>query len=287
MYLGKTRLGAAGRNDYSRPLKDGGPNWFQRLGHNFWIGSIMVMVLVGLSLTLMVGYLVALSAPFFRLEDISIYGNRRVSQLELLKQGGLEDKVNILALNLSDVKRKLEAVPWVKSVHLRRELPNKLSIQVEERTPISLVLFSQGLFFLDEEGIPFKKVERQETSSLPVLTGLQKNHWPGTGRLDPKILQELVTLKTLLSQGKDPLYPDKLSEIHYDPDCGYSLYTLDRGVRISLGQEDLKARLNRLEKVWTRLQKRPDLFHLRGISLQYGQRVIVHGVRPGGGAGKS
>jgi hypothetical protein len=90
----------------------------------------------------------------------------------------------------------------------------------------------------------------------------------------------------LLARGKDPLYPEKLSEIHIDPDCGYSLYTLDRGVRITLGQEELPTRLNRLEKVWSGLQGRSDLFQLRGISLQYGQRVVVHGLKPAAGGKK-
>ena len=279
MYLGKTRLGATGRNAYQRSLQDRGPGWFQRIWHHFWIGSIIVMVLAGLSLTLLIGYLVSLSAPFFRLEDVSIQGNRRVSQVELLQKGGLEDKVNILALNLREVKKRLEAVPWIKTVNLRRELPNKLVVLVEEREPLSLVLFSRGLYFLDAAGLPFKKADRQETASRPVVTGLQAGDWQEGGRLAPGILQDLLLLKSSLARGKDPLYPEKLSEIPVDPDCGYSLYTLDRGVRITLGQEDLKNRLLRLERVWAGLQGRPDLFQLRGISLQYGQRIVVHGLR--------
>ena len=287
MYLGKTRLGATGRNVYQRSLQEGGPVWFQRIWHHFWIGSIILMVLSGLSLTLLIGYLVALSAPFFRLEDVSIQGNRRVSQVELLQKGGLEDKVNILALNLREVKKRLEAVPWIKTVHLRRELPNKLVVLVEEREPLSLVLFSRGLYFLDAEGLPFKKADRQETASLPVVTGLQAGDWQEGGRLAPGILQDLLLLKSSLARGEDPLYPEKLSEIHVDPDCGYSLYTLDRGVRITLGQEDLKNRLLRLERVWSGLQGRTDLFQLRGISLQFGQRIVVHGLRPAAGEKKS
>jgi cell division protein FtsQ len=165
-------------------------------------------------------------------------------------------------------------------VQLRRELPNKLVVLVEEREPLSLVLFSQGLYFLDADGTPFKKADRAETSSLPVVTGLQPGDWRENGRLEPRILQDLLLLKTMLAGGKDPLYPEKLSEIHIDPDCGYTLYTLDRGVRITLGQEDLKNRVHRLERVWAGVQGRPDLFQLRGISLQYGQRIIVHGLRP-------
>ena len=239
----------------------------------------MLMILAGLSITLLIGYLVALSAPFFRLEDINFQGNSRVTQVELLQKGGLEDKVNILSLSLGEVKRKMEAIPWVKSVQLRRELPNKLLVLVQERQPVSLVLVNGGLYFLDREGLAFKKAEGREGYTLPVLTGLQKGDWQENGRLGAKVLQEVSLLTALLAQGRDPLFPDKLSEIHYDPECGYSLYTLDNGIRITLGHDDFITKMARLDKVWLSLQKRPDLFNLRGISLQYGQRIIVHGLR--------
>ena len=204
MYLGKTKLGAAGRNGFHRPLKEGGANWFQRLWHHFWVGSIIVMILAGLSITLLVGYLVALSTPFFRLEDVSFQGNKQVSQVELLQKGGLEDKLNILSLNLGDVKKKMEAIPWVKSVQLRRELPNKLLVSVQERQPLSLVLVDGGLHFLDREGLAFKKVERREGFNLPVLTGLQKGDWQENGYLAPKSPSRDFHFDGVVGSGKRP-----------------------------------------------------------------------------------
>jgi len=88
----------------------------------------------------------------------------------------------------------------------------------------------------------FKKVERREGFTLPVVTGLEKGDWQENSHLAPKVLQEISTLTTLLAQGRDPLYPDKLSEIHYDPECGYSLYTLEYGIRITLGRDDFKTK---------------------------------------------
>jgi len=286
MYLGKTKIGAAGRNTIHRPLKERGASWFHRLWHHFWVGSIIIMILAGLSITLLIGYLVALSTPFFRLEDVNFQGNKQVSQVELLQKGGLEDKLNILSLNLGEVKKKMEAIPWVKSVQLRRELPNKLLVLVQERQPVSLVLIDGGLYFLDREGLPFKKIEQRDGFTLPVLTGLNKGDWQENGRLAPKVLQEISLLTGLLAQGRDPLYPDKLSEIHFDPECGYSLYTLDYGIRITLGHDEFQTKMARLEKVWLSLQKRQDLYNLRGISLQYGQRIVVHGLRTAAGGKK-
>jgi cell division protein FtsQ len=280
MYIGKTRLGNMGRNYYRGDYNNSELSWFGKIWRHFWVGSIMIMMLLGISLILLIGYLMALSTPIFKLEDVGFKGLKRVSQAELLHQGGLENQVNLLALNLSDVKRKMETVPWVKNVSLQRIFPNKLQVMVNEHQPIFLVLAQQELHFLNNEGLLFKKVEAKEGGALPLLTGLGKKDWTPERRLTGPVLKEIVTLQTLLSQGKDPLYPGKLSEVHYDPDCGFSLFTLERGIRITLGKEELETRIKRLEKVWVEIEKRPNLYTLKGISLQFGQRVIVHGLKP-------
>jgi cell division protein FtsQ len=279
MYLGKTRLGNLERNYYRGSAADAGLSWMERLMHHFWIGSLVMMILVGVSIVLLIGYLVALSTPIFKLEDVSFKGIKRVSQAQLLQKGGLENGVNLLALNLMEVKKNMESTPWVKSVYLHRELPNKLLVVVSEQQPIFLVLVQQDLYYLNEEGILFRKSEMKDGASIPLLTGLEKKDWTPTGQLKPAIHQELVSLQRVLSQGGDPFYPNKLSEVHYDPDCGFSLFTKERGIRITLGKEEIPARIKRLERVWSELEKRPNQLLLKGISLQFGQRVIVHGLR--------
>jgi cell division protein FtsQ len=282
MYLGKTRLGHLGRNAYQGTLSDSGLSWLEKLWHHFWVGSMIMLVVAGVSLAMIIGYFVALSTPIFKLEDISFQGLKRVSQGELLKKAGLENGVNLLALNLNDVKKNMESLPWIKSVALQRELPNKLRVAVAEYQPVFLVLVERDLYYLDETGVLFYKVEGGQGPSLPLLTGLSKGDWTASGQMKPQIFQEVIRLKGYLSQGQDPFYPEKLSEIHFDPDCGFSLFTLERGIRISLGKEELQSRVQRLEKVWTELSKRPHLEGLKGISLQFGQRIIVHGVRTKG-----
>ncbi len=279
MYLGKTRLGNLERNYYRGSVSDAGMSWIERLMHHFWIGSLIMMIIVGVSIVLLIGYLVALSTPIFKLEDVSFKGIKRVSQAQLLQKGGLENGVNLLALNLSEVKKNMEATPWVKSVYLHREIPNKLQVVVAEQQPIFLVLVQENLYYLNDDGLLFKKAEMKEGISIPLLTGLDKKDWTPRGQLNPSILRELVSLQKILSQGRDPFYPNKLSEIHYDPDCGFSLFTMERGIRITLGKEEIPLRIKRLERVWVELEKRPNQSQLKGISLQFGQRVIVHGLR--------
>jgi|GEM_PF-1025291 cell division protein FtsQ len=287
MYLGKSRLGHWDRNDYRGTFFDSRTSLGEKLRHRFWIGTLLLMIAVGISMFLLIGYLAALSTPFFKLEQVEIKGNQKVSQTELLQKGGLTQSVNLLSLNLKEVKAKMESLPWVKEVRLRRELPNRLQVTVIEHQPFLLTTVGEHLYFLDREGVLFKKLDLKGDTSLPLLTGLGPKDGIIEGRLRPQLLAEVKTLLDLLSRGKDPFYPHKLSEIHYDPDCGYTLYTIDRGIRISLGKEDFPIKVKRLEKIWAALETRPDITALKGISLQYGRKIIVHGLHPGTAAKKT
>ncbi len=277
MYLGKTRLGPVGPGYYRNGLG---------IAHKglrpFWVMSLVLLLLVVVSIFLLTCYVAALFTPLFKLEDVGFQGLKRVSSKELLRQGGLDKGVNLLALNLREVKRNLEVLPWVKEVRLQRELPNRLQVVIVEHQPVLLALVGEGLYYVNEEGLLFKKVEPADEHAWPILTGLTERQLTVDRRVPARIWGEVNALRELLSQGKDPFYPHKLSEIHYDPDCGFSLFTLERGIRINLGKEELAQRLNRLEKVWAELEKRPEALAVKGISLQYGRKVIVHGLRPEG-----
>lgn len=287
MYLGKSRLGQWDRNYYRGTLSDTRATWGDKIRHRFWVGTLFLMILVGVSMVLLIGYLAALSTPFFKLEDVEFKGIQKVSRAELLQKGGLANGVNLLSLNLKAVKERMEACPWVKEVRLNRELPNKLQVTVIEHQPLLLTPVGEHLYFLDREGNLFKKKEVTEEASYPLLTGLGPSDGIIEGRLSPQLMAEVTALTELLSRGQDPFYPHKLSEIHYDPDCGFTLYTIERGIRISLGKEDLPLKIKRLNRIWAKLEKRPDVLALKGISLQYGRKIIVHGLHPEGGAKKN
>jgi hypothetical protein len=64
----------------------------------------------------------------------------------------------VLAVSLQGVRRRLSSHPWVASVELRRELPDRLRVSVVERQPVALLAGKGGLVFLDGEGLPIAPV---------------------------------------------------------------------------------------------------------------------------------
>ena len=76
---------------------------------------------------------------------------------------------NILLLDLSKVRARLEAVPWVKEARLRKVFPSSLEIGLIPRHPAALL--QRGVAYLvDRDGVELERAGDGAGAGLPLLT---------------------------------------------------------------------------------------------------------------------
>ena len=110
---------------------------------------VRAILLVGLPVSVVVWLLYS---PYFLIRDVFVEGGARVSAAWV--QENLQPLVgrHVLGVSLAGVQRRLSAHPWVASVELRRELPDRLRVNVVERQPAALLLRGDEVLFLDTAG---------------------------------------------------------------------------------------------------------------------------------------
>lgn len=93
-----------------------------------------------------------LYSPYFLIREVRVDGGARVAAAWV--EGELRPLVgrHVLAVSLQGVQRRLSSHPWVASVELRRELPDRLGVVVVERQPVALLATEEGRSFLDGAG---------------------------------------------------------------------------------------------------------------------------------------
>ena len=82
---------------------------------------------------------------------------------------------NLWVLNIKDLKRSLEAHPWIKAVRVRKHFPSTLSVDITERVPAALLL-SDSLVLIDREGVELAPAAQSRGWDLPLFkdaTGFQ------------------------------------------------------------------------------------------------------------------
>lgn len=110
------------------------------------------VVFFGLLFVLMMLTLAILSVTvFFNAETILVEGNHRYTAEELLEIGDLQIGQNLFRLDKFEVIDQMKSLPYVKTVTIKRKLPNTLTIKVVENQPVVWIKTDTGAAFLNEE----------------------------------------------------------------------------------------------------------------------------------------
>lgn len=149
---------------------EGFPLVFQKRRFYFCFLIVSGFFAVGLMLLFFIFlYRWTLFHPIWRLREIDIQGNSRISYEEVLQLTNMQPGQSSLSLHLSDIQRILEKQPWVQYVVVKRILPDTLRIEMQEREAFFWILKDKKLYYADKEGGIIASVDKSKFVSLPTL----------------------------------------------------------------------------------------------------------------------
>lgn len=223
------------RNRLKRHARD----LFGEIGRALLLTGAVLIV----TAALLAAWDLTIRSSHLRLGETVVKGCKELTEKEILTLAAIRPRQNILTLNIATITERIAANPWIRSVSVGREFPNRLVIVVRERQAVALLKKDQEFHLLDGDGFPFKKLEAGEGSDLPVLTG----HLPN-GRTDEALVKKAIALLQDLSQAKGIPNIGAPSEVHADETFGLSLFT-DTGLCLKLGFDAYPLKLQRLAPV--------------------------------------
>src|SRR6266542_3229406 len=117
---------------------------------------IVLAMVVGASFLAGGAYRYSRNSWRFRIESsdqIQISGNQNVTRTQVLDVFGGDISRNVFSIPLDERKRQLEQLPWIESATLMRFLPNRLKVEVHERTPIAFAQIGARIALIDAQGV--------------------------------------------------------------------------------------------------------------------------------------
>ena len=218
-----------------------------------------------LGVGLLYGYRFITSHPYFELKEIHVTGNNRLSYGDILNSGNVGLGLNCLDMNVAEVEENLSANPWVQSIVVRREFPNRLRIDVIEKTPMFWLRQGDGLYFADATGKVIAPMHPGEMASLPVLDvadGIEDGPAVLAG-----ILKKIAERQTPFTQAQTAWI--RLTSAH---EVEIFLDGQDLTIRLSMDRWEIQ--LERLKIVWRDLMRR-DEFKDAAIIAASGEKIWV------------
>lgn len=235
------------------------------------IRGLIVGAGAAFALTLQVGLVTwLLTAPRFAVASVEVKGASRVSVERILAAAAIEPGTNLWRLDTDAVAVRVGALPEIGRVELIRELPNRITIQVEERRPFTLV-HTGRLHWLDEDGHLLGEVARAVAPPAPVITGLSEEEVTQMRTAPSSKARTAIALIRALLRSGSPL-AEEISEIDMSRRDGPVLYTIE-GIEVRLGTEEWEERLARLEGVLAQMARQGTT--VTGIDLRFRDQVVL------------
>jgi cell division protein FtsQ len=229
-----------------KPSKNRKPNRgkiIKRIGS----GVIKVFLLFSfisiVSLFFLSVYYYLLESPYIKLEQLAVEGIEGEIRDEVIRACNLHSGLSLVALNLYELKQKIEKHPWIKSARLERQFPHTLILKAEKEIPYALVLMDR-IYCMNREGKIFTEANELKMLDFPVITGCHKDTPESR-----KQMNSAFHIMNMLASEEPPWTLENLSEIHINENESMSIYFKHIHAEIVLNGDKLASKIAGLRKV--------------------------------------
>ncbi len=223
----------------------------------------------------------AMRSPLFTVRVVEVVDQPESAPVDAARIEALAGvpvgNVNLFALDLSEIEKRILSEPWIREVRLQKRFPQTLSISAVYREPQALVQREGGqMGYVDADGKVFGRVNLMKSADLPLLSGFSDQ---------PSRVREALDL---LAQWNESSVGDQseVASLSFDAQKGfrvlatYPLGTSQPALRgrvlVELGQEidsELPGQLERLSRVFQYLHR--NSIAARQIWADTGKKIVV------------
>lgn len=144
-----------------------------------------LLLLAGAAAVALAGVLV-LRSPVLDVDEITVAGAAHLAPEAIREASGVDEGAPILLADTGRAVAGVEALPWVASAEITRDLPGRIHIEVREREPVAVVSSGDGAALVDVDG---RVLEATDGAATPFVQVVAPDAPPAPGRtVDPALV---------------------------------------------------------------------------------------------------
>ncbi len=209
-------------------------------------------------------------------EQIEVNGNHIVSREAVLQQFVHDRGRSVLRVPLDARRSALEEISWVESATVQRILPNRLRVDLTERTPVAFLRNGTELALIDAHGVILDRPHGEDLQ-FPIVTGLSENMPRQERGKRMQTYQEFMNDIDLVRSGSS----DRVSEVDLaNPKdlravmTGIASASDPQAVTIHFGAGDFTGKYRMVVENFAQWQASNGRIH--SIDLQYAKQVVLN-----------
>ena len=209
-------------------------------------------------------------------DQIDLAGNHIVSREAVLQPFARDRNRSVLRIPLDARRAQLEELPWVESASVQRILPNRIRVELTERTPIAFLRNGSELALIDAHGVILGRPEGEDLH-FPIVAGLPESMPREEREKRLQTYQEFLRDADLVRAES----ADRVSEVDLSNAkdlrvvmTGLASATDAQAVTIHFGASDFTGKYRMLVENFAQWQANTG--HVQSIDMQYSRQVVVN-----------
>lgn len=211
--------------------------------------SVCIMILI---LTV-----VCLFTPIFNISNISVVGNRVVTEEAVIKASGIKKGTNVFRANISSAKKYICDLGYVEKVEINRKFPSKIVIKITECTETAYIIFAANYVGIDTSGrvISIKKAANVQDAKMTVTGITLKSFKEGSEFVAAKSEKKEILTDVFAAAKKQKIF-DEITNINL-ADIKSIKLTLKNKMTVILGEnESLEYKMAYLTEIINNLDEK-------------------------------
>ena len=197
----------------------------------------LMLKFTALLIIIIAGIIFALVSPIFNIKEIDVSNNEQIKTETIVSLSQLNLGQNIFKFNKNKVNKNIKTNAYIESVEIKRKLPNKVQIQIEERKQEYNVEFLNGYAYINNQGYILQISE--EKQALPTIQGISTpdEQIVEGNRLNSEDLEKLEVIIQIMNICKNYELDSKITNIDISTKDEYTLYLEEEKKTIYLGDK--------------------------------------------------
>lgn len=110
-------------------------------------------------------------AAGFQMRNIDLTGVERMNRLKVYEEVMEHRGTPMPLLDLAAIRADLKQMPWVAEARVSRQLPDKLVIDIQERTPHAVLVKPDRLVLIDRNGVELDPIGEKDAEGMLRISG--------------------------------------------------------------------------------------------------------------------
>ena len=191
-----------------------------------------------------------LSSSLFNITTISVIGNNKLSQEEIISLSKIQKHTNLFKINKLQSIENIKENAYIENVSIKRKIPNEIQIEVEERIPKYMLQFADSYVYINNQGYMLEI--SNERIEVPILIGITTDlsNIKAGNRINVEDLKKMNMVINIFETASSNEIGHLITKIDISDDKNYTLILETEGKTVYLGDcSELNTRILYLKSI--------------------------------------